>query len=77
MGTGQKEHKGIDKMSGIYLFNFFFFNLQEIAYSQPPSKPIRRKFRPENQATENQEPSTTVSGPAPVATVKTHPAVQK
>lgn len=50
---------------------------KEIAYSQPPSKPIRRKFRPENQATENQEPSTTVSGPAPVATVKTHPAVQK
>ncbi|XP_017899451.1 PREDICTED: ralBP1-associated Eps domain-containing protein 2 isoform X5 [Capra hircus] len=50
---------------------------KEIAYSQPPSKPIRRKFRPENQATENQEPSTTVSGPASVATVKTHPAVQK
>uniref|UniRef100_A0AC11BGT1 RALBP1 associated Eps domain containing 2 n=1 Tax=Ovis aries TaxID=9940 RepID=A0AC11BGT1_SHEEP len=50
---------------------------KEIAYSQPPSKPIRRKFRPENQATENQEPSTIVSGPAPVATVKTHPAVQK
>ncbi|XP_010840577.1 PREDICTED: ralBP1-associated Eps domain-containing protein 2 [Bison bison bison] len=50
---------------------------QEIPYSQPPSKPIRRKFRPENQATENQEPSTTVGGPASVATVKPHPAVQK
>ena len=24
VGTGQEEHKGIDKMSGIYLFNFFF-----------------------------------------------------
>uniref|UniRef100_A0A8C0ABR0 RALBP1 associated Eps domain containing 2 n=1 Tax=Bos mutus grunniens TaxID=30521 RepID=A0A8C0ABR0_BOSMU len=50
---------------------------KEIPYSQPPSKPIRRKFRPENQATENQEPSTTVGGPASVATVKPHPAVQK
>ncbi|KAM9668924.1 ralBP1-associated Eps domain-containing protein 2 isoform 9-T9 [Dama dama] len=50
---------------------------QEIPYSQPPSKPIRRKFRPENQATENQEPSTTVGGPASVTTVKPHPAVQK
>ncbi|KAM9668920.1 ralBP1-associated Eps domain-containing protein 2 isoform 5-T5 [Dama dama] len=50
---------------------------KEIPYSQPPSKPIRRKFRPENQATENQEPSTTVGGPASVTTVKPHPAVQK
>uniref|UniRef100_A0A8C6E143 RALBP1 associated Eps domain containing 2 n=1 Tax=Moschus moschiferus TaxID=68415 RepID=A0A8C6E143_MOSMO len=50
---------------------------KEISYSQPPSKPIRRKFRPENQATENQEPSTTVGGPASVATMKPHPAVQK
>ncbi|XP_062939545.1 ralBP1-associated Eps domain-containing protein 2 isoform X6 [Cynocephalus volans] len=50
---------------------------KDIPYSQPPSKPIRRKFRPENQATENQEPSTTVGGPASVATVKPHPTVQK
>ncbi|XP_057575124.1 ralBP1-associated Eps domain-containing protein 2 isoform X2 [Hippopotamus amphibius kiboko] len=50
---------------------------KDIPYSQPPSKPIRRKFRPENQATENQEPSTTAGGPASVATVKPHPAVQK
>nr|XP_010952844.2 ralBP1-associated Eps domain-containing protein 2 isoform X6 [Camelus bactrianus] len=50
---------------------------KDIPYSQPPSKPIRRKFRPENQATESQEPSTTVGGPASVATVKPHPAVQK
>ncbi|XP_027631267.1 ralBP1-associated Eps domain-containing protein 2 isoform X10 [Tupaia chinensis] len=50
---------------------------QDIPYSQPPSKPIRRKFRSENQAAENQEPSTTVGGPASVATVKPHSAVQK
>uniref|UniRef100_A0A8D1AEQ2 RALBP1 associated Eps domain containing 2 n=1 Tax=Sus scrofa TaxID=9823 RepID=A0A8D1AEQ2_PIG len=50
---------------------------KDIPYSQPPSKPIRRKFRPENQATENQEPSSTVGGPASVASVKPHPAVQK
>ncbi|XP_057352011.1 ralBP1-associated Eps domain-containing protein 2 isoform X12 [Manis pentadactyla] len=50
---------------------------KDIPYSQPPSKPIRRKFRPENQAAENQEPSTTVGGPASGATVKPHPTVQK
>ncbi|XP_058147411.1 ralBP1-associated Eps domain-containing protein 2 isoform X3 [Dasypus novemcinctus] len=50
---------------------------QDMAYSQPPSKPIRRKFRPENQAPENQEPSTTVGGPATVSAVKPHPTVQK
>ncbi|XP_059534493.1 ralBP1-associated Eps domain-containing protein 2 isoform X6 [Myotis daubentonii] len=50
---------------------------KDTPYSQPPSKPIRRKLRPENQATENQEPSTTVGGPASVATVKPHPIVQK
>ncbi|XP_012640173.2 ralBP1-associated Eps domain-containing protein 2 isoform X4 [Microcebus murinus] len=50
---------------------------KDTPYSQPPSKPIRRKLRPENQTTENQEPPTTVSGPAPVATVKPHPTVQK
>ncbi|TEA42484.1 hypothetical protein DBR06_SOUSAS31910020, partial [Sousa chinensis] len=50
---------------------------KDIPYSQPPSKPIRRKFRPENQATESQEPTTAVGGPASVATVKPHPTVQK
>ncbi|XP_036161424.1 ralBP1-associated Eps domain-containing protein 2 isoform X6 [Myotis myotis] len=50
---------------------------KDTPYSQPPSKPIRRKLRSENQATENQEPSTTVGGPASVATVKPHPIVQK
>ncbi|XP_068389442.1 ralBP1-associated Eps domain-containing protein 2 isoform X1 [Eschrichtius robustus] len=50
---------------------------KDVPYSQPPSKPIRRKFRPENQATENQEPTTAVGGPASVATMKPHPTVQK
>ncbi|ELK12914.1 RalBP1-associated Eps domain-containing protein 2 [Pteropus alecto] len=50
---------------------------KDITYSQPPSKPIRRKLRPENQATENQEPSTTIGGPASVTTMKPHPTVQK
>ncbi|XP_059014697.1 ralBP1-associated Eps domain-containing protein 2 isoform X3 [Mustela lutreola] len=50
---------------------------KDTPYSQPPSKPIRRKFRPENSATENQEPSSTVGGPASAATGKPHTAVQK
>ncbi|XP_073758144.1 ralBP1-associated Eps domain-containing protein 2 isoform X3 [Callorhinus ursinus] len=50
---------------------------KDIPYSQPPSKPIRRKFRPENPAPENQEPSSTVGGPASAATGKPHTAVQK
>ncbi|XP_036295643.1 ralBP1-associated Eps domain-containing protein 2 isoform X1 [Pipistrellus kuhlii] len=50
---------------------------KDTPYSQPPSKPIRRKLRPENQATENQEPSTTVGGSVSVATMKPHPTVQK
>ncbi|XP_019273551.1 ralBP1-associated Eps domain-containing protein 2 isoform X7 [Panthera pardus] len=50
---------------------------KDIPYSQPPSKPIRRKFRPENPATENQDTSTAVGGPASAATVKPHAAVQK
>nr|XP_060499803.1 ralBP1-associated Eps domain-containing protein 2 [Panthera onca] len=58
-------------------FYCFVFNPQDIPYSQPPSKPIRRKFRPENPATENQDTSTAVGGPASAATVKPHAAVQK
>uniref|UniRef100_A0ABI7W233 RALBP1 associated Eps domain containing 2 n=1 Tax=Felis catus TaxID=9685 RepID=A0ABI7W233_FELCA len=50
---------------------------KDIPYSQPPSKPIRRKFRPENPATENQDTSTAVGGPATAAAVKPHAAVQK
>uniref|UniRef100_A0A8C5YY97 RALBP1 associated Eps domain containing 2 n=1 Tax=Marmota marmota marmota TaxID=9994 RepID=A0A8C5YY97_MARMA len=61
-------------------FNFckaFYSTQIDISYSQAPSKPIRRKFRPENQSTENQEPSTAAGGPTSVATVKPHPTVQK
>uniref|UniRef100_G1T7W0 RALBP1 associated Eps domain containing 2 n=1 Tax=Oryctolagus cuniculus TaxID=9986 RepID=G1T7W0_RABIT len=50
---------------------------KDAPYSQPPSKPIRRKFRPENQATENPEPSTIVGGPTSTAAMKPHPTVQK
>uniref|UniRef100_A0A8C5KN23 RALBP1 associated Eps domain containing protein 2 n=1 Tax=Jaculus jaculus TaxID=51337 RepID=A0A8C5KN23_JACJA len=50
---------------------------KDAPHSQPPSKPIRRKFRPENQSTENQEPSTSAVGPASAAVVKPHPTVQK
>ncbi|KAM8752623.1 ralBP1-associated Eps domain-containing protein 2 isoform 4-T4 [Rhynchonycteris naso] len=50
---------------------------KDVPYSQPPSKPIRRKLRPENQTTENQDPSSTVGGPASVASGKPHPTVQK
>ncbi|XP_008850433.1 ralBP1-associated Eps domain-containing protein 2 isoform X5 [Nannospalax galili] len=48
---------------------------KDAPHAQPPSKPIRRKFRPENQSTENQEPST--GGTASAATVKPHPTVHK
>ncbi|XP_063099029.1 ralBP1-associated Eps domain-containing protein 2 isoform X12 [Cavia porcellus] len=50
---------------------------KDIPYSQPPSKPIRRKLRPESQPTESQEPSTAVGGPASGTSVKPHPTVQK
>ncbi|XP_032245573.1 ralBP1-associated Eps domain-containing protein 2 isoform X8 [Phoca vitulina] len=50
---------------------------KDIPYSQPPSKPIRRKLRPENPAPESQEPPSTVGGPASAVTGKPHTAVQK
>ncbi|XP_021536692.1 ralBP1-associated Eps domain-containing protein 2 isoform X1 [Neomonachus schauinslandi] len=50
---------------------------KDIPYSQPPSKPIRRKLRPENPAPESQEPSSTVGGAASAVTGKPHTAVQK
>ncbi|XP_068956782.1 ralBP1-associated Eps domain-containing protein 2 isoform X10 [Petaurus breviceps papuanus] len=43
----------------------------------PPSKPIRRKLRPENQIMENQEPPSSVSGTSAGPTVKPHAPVQK
>uniref|UniRef100_A0A5F8G534 RALBP1 associated Eps domain containing 2 n=1 Tax=Monodelphis domestica TaxID=13616 RepID=A0A5F8G534_MONDO len=48
---------------------------KDLPHTQPPSKPIRRKFRPENQVMENQEPS--VSGTSSVPTSKPHAPVQK
>ncbi|XP_006835664.1 PREDICTED: ralBP1-associated Eps domain-containing protein 2-like isoform X2 [Chrysochloris asiatica] len=50
---------------------------KDIPYSQPPSKPIRRKFKPENQTPENQELPPTVGGPASAPSMKLHPTVQK
>lgn len=55
----------------------FIFNSQDAIHAQPPSKPIRRKFRSENQTTENQEPAAAVGGAASAAMVKPHPTVQK
>ncbi|XP_075812856.1 ralBP1-associated Eps domain-containing protein 2 isoform X11 [Microtus pennsylvanicus] len=50
---------------------------KDAPHAQPPSKPIRRKFRTENQTTESQEPAAAVGGAAPTTMVKPHPTVQK
>ncbi|XP_031226555.1 ralBP1-associated Eps domain-containing protein 2 isoform X8 [Mastomys coucha] len=50
---------------------------KDAPHAQPPSKPIRRKFRPENQTTESQEPAAAVGGAASAAMVKPHPTVPK
>ncbi|GAB1303260.1 RalBP1-associated Eps domain-containing protein 2 [Apodemus speciosus] len=50
---------------------------KDAPHAQPPSKPIRRKFRPENQTTESQEPAAAVGGAASAAMVKPNPPVQK
>ncbi|XP_040600031.1 ralBP1-associated Eps domain-containing protein 2 isoform X10 [Mesocricetus auratus] len=50
---------------------------QDAPHAQPPSKPIRRKFRPENQTMESQESAAAVGGAASAAMVKPHPTVQK
>ncbi|XP_076774823.1 ralBP1-associated Eps domain-containing protein 2 isoform X2 [Arvicanthis niloticus] len=50
---------------------------KDAPHAQPPSKPIRRKFRPENQTTESQEPAAAVGGAASAAMVKPQPTVQK
>nr|XP_048296614.1 ralBP1-associated Eps domain-containing protein 2 isoform X5 [Myodes glareolus] len=50
---------------------------KDAPHAQPPSKPIRRKFRTENQTTESQEPAAAVGGAASAAVVKPHPTVQK
>ncbi|XP_040600030.1 ralBP1-associated Eps domain-containing protein 2 isoform X9 [Mesocricetus auratus] len=50
---------------------------KDAPHAQPPSKPIRRKFRPENQTMESQESAAAVGGAASAAMVKPHPTVQK
>ncbi|XP_057615186.1 ralBP1-associated Eps domain-containing protein 2 isoform X9 [Chionomys nivalis] len=50
---------------------------KDAPHAQPPSKPIRRKFRTENQTAESQEPAAAVGGAASATMVKPHPTVQK
>ncbi|KAM9170245.1 ralBP1-associated Eps domain-containing protein 2 isoform 9-T9 [Pangshura tecta] len=50
---------------------------KEIPLTQPPSKPIRRKFRSENQMLENQELTPTSSVTSSLAAVKAHLPAQK
>lgn len=50
---------------------------KDVPHAQPPSKPIRRKFRPENQTTESQEAAAAVGGAASAAMVKPNPTVHK
>ncbi|XP_050819773.1 ralBP1-associated Eps domain-containing protein 2 isoform X13 [Gopherus flavomarginatus] len=50
---------------------------KEILLTQPPSKPIRRKFRSENQMLENQELTPTSSVTSSVPAVKPHLPAQK
>ncbi|XP_029766573.1 ralBP1-associated Eps domain-containing protein 2-like [Terrapene carolina triunguis] len=50
---------------------------KEILLTQPPSKPIRRKFRSENQVLENQELTPTSSVTSSLPAVKPHLPAQK
>ncbi|KAM9320066.1 ralBP1-associated Eps domain-containing protein 2 [Gastrophryne carolinensis] len=50
---------------------------KEIVLSQPPSKPLRRKFHPESQLLENHDLSSASSVTSSAASLKSHPAVQK
>ncbi|XP_030429769.1 ralBP1-associated Eps domain-containing protein 2 isoform X9 [Gopherus evgoodei] len=50
---------------------------KEILLTQPPSKPIRRKFRSENQMLENQELTPTSSVTSSLPAVKPHLPAQK
>ncbi|KAM3935592.1 ralBP1-associated Eps domain-containing protein 2 isoform 2-T2 [Leptodactylus fuscus] len=50
---------------------------KDILLNQPPTKPLRRKFHPENQALENHDLSSTSSVTSSAASLKSHPAVQK
>lgn len=50
---------------------------KEIVLSQPPTKPLRRKFHPESQALENHDLSSALNVTSSAASLKSHPAVQK
>ncbi|XP_041440035.1 ralBP1-associated Eps domain-containing protein 2 isoform X1 [Xenopus laevis] len=50
---------------------------KEILLSQPPMKPLRRKFLTESQVPENHELSSASSVTSSVASLKSHPSVQK
>ncbi|XP_072262805.1 ralBP1-associated Eps domain-containing protein 2 [Pyxicephalus adspersus] len=50
---------------------------KEIVLSQPPTKPLRRKFHPESQVLENHDLSATSNVTSSTASLKSHPAIQK
>ncbi|XP_028583431.2 ralBP1-associated Eps domain-containing protein 2 isoform X3 [Podarcis muralis] len=50
---------------------------KEVLLTQPPSKPIRRKFRPESQTLENQELSPTKSVAPSLPAIKSHHTIPK
>ncbi|XP_075709089.1 ralBP1-associated Eps domain-containing protein 2 isoform X2 [Rhinoderma darwinii] len=50
---------------------------KEILLNQPPTKPLRRKFHPENQVLENHDLSSASSVTSSATSLKSHPAVQK
>ncbi|KAJ6667526.1 hypothetical protein lerEdw1_016647 [Lerista edwardsae] len=50
---------------------------KEVLLTQPPSKPIRRKFRPEGPMLENPELSPTKSVAPPLPAIKSHHSIPK
>uniref|UniRef100_A0ABM5FYF4 RalBP1-associated Eps domain-containing protein 2 isoform X4 n=1 Tax=Pogona vitticeps TaxID=103695 RepID=A0ABM5FYF4_9SAUR len=50
---------------------------KEVLLAQPPSKPIRRKFRPEGQMVENQELSPTKTLASSLPAIRSHHSVPK
>ncbi|XP_003218914.2 ralBP1-associated Eps domain-containing protein 2 isoform X1 [Anolis carolinensis] len=50
---------------------------KEVLLTQPPSKPIRRKFHPESQMLENQEVSPTKSVASSLPAIKSHHSIPK
>ncbi|MGH0142448.1 UNVERIFIED_CONTAM: hypothetical protein FKN15_076616 [Acipenser sinensis] len=51
--------------------------LKDILPAQPPLKPIRRKYRPESQNLDSQEPTPPLPPPSSAPGTKPHPPVQK